>query len=618
MYESCLAYNGYDYTSDAALANKISNVMNGDVAILKRASDNALCTCPIGSYIGLYTDYYIAGADSAGTGRQCWIYANAVYYYLFGDVPGNGGGPYKNSRVALRGLQSLSYSECVNAGVKCGTYIRTTANVDGSYNGNYGHSLIVLSYDQSTMTWIDCNSDWKAGVWPHTQTWDSFNNDHTTGRGRRISHALIPINGSTGGNFRYSIETCVGNGGVIYLKGWVYNSENVTRSIQIHAYLDGGPGSGAQSWAIPADVERTDIDAVYHIGAFHGFDYTIKGVAQGQHTLQLFANDQYLNDNIKIGDFPVQVTADSFAKEVEECRGDVNSIYLKGWAYNNDNITRSIQIHAYLDGGPGSGALSWAIPADVERTDIDEIYHIGAFHGFDYSIMNIPAGTHTVYLFVNDQYRHTNEPAGVYEITVTEQQNKTPTILTVAPSDSLLSLLAIEDKDEMEDETAYYAEHIREHLTVVITFSDGSTETVENYDVTTRIEHDDSKPLIYGFDYTVTYGDLTDTTEINITLKPTPVFGDPDFILPSSLTVIDESAFEGIAASVIYVPDTCINIEKWAFRNCPNLTHIRIPADCVIGTDAFDGCTDVLIFGTKGSAAEVYASSHANCTFVAE
>ena len=89
-------------------------------------------------------------------------------------------------------------------------------------------------------------------------------------------------------------------------------------------------------------------------------------------------------------------------------------------------------------------------------------------------------------------------------------------------------------------------------------------------------------------------------------------------ILPSArITTIEESAFEGISADVVYIPDTCTRIEQWAFRNC-NLKQIRIPANCSIGNDAFSGCTKVVIFGTMGSPAQTYAEDHANCTFRAE
>ena len=98
---------------------------------------------------------------------------------------------------------------------------------------------------------------------------------------------------------------------------------------------------------------------------------------------------------------------------------------------------------------------------------------------------------------------------------------------------------------------------------------------------------------------------------------PTPAFGEPDLILPGSVEAVEESAFEGIGASVVYVPDGCASIGKWAFRNSA-VTQIRLPADCAVGEDAFDGCTRVLIYGTAGSPAQQYAEDHVNCLFIEE
>ena len=96
----------------------------------------------------------------------------------------------------------------------------------------------------------------------------------------------------------------------------------------------------------------------------------------------------------------------------------------------------------------------------------------------------------------------------------------------------------------------------------------------------------------------------------------TPVFGTPDFTLPASLTAVEEEAFAGIAASAVDVPASCASICACAFRNCPNLTQIRIPADCELGTDVFAGCEIVYVFGAPGSSAEAYCQSHVNCVFV--
>ena len=93
-------------------------------------------------------------------------------------------------------------------------------------------------------------------------------------------------------------------------------------------------------------------------------------------------------------------------------------------------------------------------------------------------------------------------------------------------------------------------------------------------------------------------------------------FGTPDFTLPAFLTTVEEEAFEGIAASIIYVPDGCTSIGDHAFRNCPNLTQIRIPENCELIQDVFDGCELVYVFGTYRSDAKSYCQNHTNCIFV--
>ena len=92
----------------------------------------------------------------------------------------------------------------------------------------------------------------------------------------------------------------------------------------------------------------------------------------------------------------------------------------------------------------------------------------------------------------------------------------------------------------------------------------------------------------------------------------------PDFTLPAFLTAVEAEAFEGAAMRIVLVPAGCLSIGDHAFRNCPNLTQIRIPAGCAIGTDAFDGCDLVYVYGAAGSPAETYCSTHDNCVFVEE
>ena len=91
--------------------------------------------------------------------------------------------------------------------------------------------------------------------------------------------------------------------------------------------------------------------------------------------------------------------------------------------------------------------------------------------------------------------------------------------------------------------------------------------------------------------------------------------------MPDSLLTIEANAFEGIAASIVDVPDSCTAIGDYAFQNCENLTQIRIPAGCSLGTGVFDGCTHTIyVFGTAGSEAQAYCNdpTHTNCVFVDE
>ena len=93
--------------------------------------------------------------------------------------------------------------------------------------------------------------------------------------------------------------------------------------------------------------------------------------------------------------------------------------------------------------------------------------------------------------------------------------------------------------------------------------------------------------------------------------------GIPDSILPNSMKTVEDQAFEGIASMNVYISDSCINIGSHAFANS-GLVKIRIPAQCTIEDNAFEGCNDLTVFGTIGSPAEMYCNSHENCTFVPE
>ena len=107
-------------------------------------------------------------------------------------------------------------------------------------------------------------------------------------------------------------------------------------------------------------------------------------------------------------------------------------------------------------------------------------------------------------------------------------------------------------------------------------------------------------------------------TGVTIDALFAPAFGTPDFTLPGSLKAIEAEAFENASMTALIIPASCASIGDRAFRDCRFLTQIRIPADCALGEDVFDGCTLVYVYGVAGSPAEDYCLRHGNCVFVEE
>lgn len=164
----------------------------------------------------------------------------------------------------------------------------------------------------------------------------------------------------------------------------------------------------------------------------------------------------------------------------------------------------------------------------------------------------------------------------------------------------------------------------------------------------TRIEvkqgryHDQSTALLSGMSKLTTFGMIGSIKENVIDYSfvssvypanPTGWFkgcaAATEIILPSSAVALNErndtnptyayipaDTFNGCTSlKTVTIPAYATSIGKDAFKDCTSLTKITVP-DTVTSIDdtAFDGCT-LTMYGTSGSAAETFASSHANITF---
>ncbi len=182
-----LAYSGNDYTGNVEVAAKLDSVLNGTAKIFK----NSDSTFKMGD--SLNNSFAYAWGNTWG--YQCLAYARGVYYYLFGEDADYAGKTYTNAYLALGPsdrVSKLSYSVLSEAGVGCGAYVRTTANWDYSYNTSNGHSFLILSYDEDTMTFLEGNANGRGLIALNTYTWDEFNTRRLVNAGRRISFVIQP------------------------------------------------------------------------------------------------------------------------------------------------------------------------------------------------------------------------------------------------------------------------------------------------------------------------------------------------------------------------------------------------------------------------------------------
>lgn len=94
---------------------------------------------------------------------------------------------------------------------------------------------------------------------------------------------------------------------------------------------------------------------------------------------------------------------------------------------------------------------------------------------------------------------------------------------------------------------------------------------------------------------------------------------EPDLILPEALVCIEDEAFRGVPAAMVFLPEGVVSIGSKAFAECAALEQIYIPASVTdINADAFDGCkAGLIIYGAEGSEAQRFAGEK-GFYFVAE
>ena len=163
--------DGSDFTSSVILASALNDIFDGNANVYYDAEFTKMVNTKLGSSrvpnngVNRYVGPYGENEDNVGT--SCWIYANGVYFTLFGECTGNGTAGENSEKLDLSGSENykFTYENFLTWGVRPepGALIRTRC----------GHSMVILDYDQEGVTILDGNGNGRGLVAIRKMDWDS-------------------------------------------------------------------------------------------------------------------------------------------------------------------------------------------------------------------------------------------------------------------------------------------------------------------------------------------------------------------------------------------------------------------------------------------------------------
>ena len=121
------------------------------------------------------------------------------------------------------------------------------------------------------------------------------------------------------------------------------------------------------------------------------------GGKNGNYTIQITAYDT--SENYDVEEF----TFDFYNPVglMQELVDNGNSIKISGWAFDESDTSKSIDIKVYIGGKAGEGELT-TITADKPHAEADKLYGCGANHGFEAVIPTTKTGNQAVYIYMEN------------------------------------------------------------------------------------------------------------------------------------------------------------------------------------------------------------------------
>ncbi len=255
----------------------------------------------------------------------------------------------------------------------------------------------------------DAVANWTAGVWPNEGVmlgtnesnnfyWKKFasrNSCSCEGAGSTGPHVDVQWSEpASGGQSPFgSLDLTSPGYQQVRVGGWALDPDT-NASIQVDVWLDGSQYLGGTM----ATGYRPDVDAVYHRGAYHGFDATFDAPA-GTHQVCAWAINApgTGGSHAQFGCSTVTIAVDTWPYgSYDSASAGYEQVYVAGWAIDNDDNNYQVLMDVRAD-----GAYLGTLTAGQYRPDVHAIYGQGAYHGFS-GWLAAPAGTRSICIYANN------------------------------------------------------------------------------------------------------------------------------------------------------------------------------------------------------------------------
>ena len=186
--------------------------------------------------------------------------------------------------------------------------------------------------------------------------------------------------------------------------GWAYDPDVPDMSSSIRVDVFSPDNTIIKSTTLKTNLVRNDVNLSKGITGKHGFSFSV-GVSDapaGTYSVKVFALDLTYDGETQLGSTQtLNVTSSKVQSSLENVDALNGSIYVRGWAYDPDEPSKSVPVRVVVKHANGTDYKTENSTTDTYRSEVNEANGISGKHGFD---IIIPAdqGTYTVSVYADD------------------------------------------------------------------------------------------------------------------------------------------------------------------------------------------------------------------------